>query len=401
MLWTFKHSHHKLKKEIKDHFLTLDNLLNRFTLEVVLTLPDEFKQLFMNTLTPQMIPVLTGMLNPVRSEGTKRPMRRSNNRYGICKNVPVQSMVRCSFSHMKSQRLILCSLYLANRLKLSRPLTPSLLAIHHITFHDPLGRPPTVLQIDVFNNFQGFQTFLHQSFSGTRERTWVERGLYLLANSSIRAVLTAETWSQIIKPGCHIEMAMVRDNSNRREDRCPDTNCSGFLLNILNSTWKKWLTYLIEPGVAKRNIEKSYPPLSQVAMKRHEPEGSQAGNTATFARCVYRLNLQSPTAQSTEPLKAQKNDAELPKIKSEFAPKLQHSELMSYARLSARPCATASVSPKGGVHVWMCCWCQQTDGIDKDSWMTIEYFTCQGYSHERCPTCLFELVKKGCARHVY
>lgn len=36
--------------------------------EVVLTLPDEFKQLFMNTLTPQMISVLTGMLNPVRSE---------------------------------------------------------------------------------------------------------------------------------------------------------------------------------------------------------------------------------------------------------------------------------------------------------------------------------------------
>ncbi|KAM0185290.1 hypothetical protein ACHAPC_005150 [Botrytis cinerea] len=68
MLWTFKRSHHQLKKEIKEHAFMLDNLLNRFTLEVVLNLPEEFKQVFMNTLTPQMVSVLQGMLDPVRSE---------------------------------------------------------------------------------------------------------------------------------------------------------------------------------------------------------------------------------------------------------------------------------------------------------------------------------------------
>ncbi|THV50000.1 hypothetical protein BGAL_0169g00110 [Botrytis galanthina] len=68
MLWTFKRSHHQLKKEIREHQCTLDDLLNRFTLEVVLCLPDEMKKLFMNTLTPQMVSALEGMLNPIRSE---------------------------------------------------------------------------------------------------------------------------------------------------------------------------------------------------------------------------------------------------------------------------------------------------------------------------------------------
>ncbi|TGO15312.1 hypothetical protein BTUL_0042g00830 [Botrytis tulipae] len=372
MLWTFKHSHHKLKKEIKGYLLALDSLLNRFTLEVVFTLPDELKQLFINTLTPQMISALEAMVNPVRSEislmrneGRRQQkelhskteeiilllqslkmddsksenngaldaavhkikehitstLRSTSNNpqipiidscsRGACNadslpatNVLFQAMnkdpLEASDEEIKqSLRNIyygiilyagmflrnLC-LYLANRLKLSRPMVPSLLAIYHITFHDALGRPPRVLQFDVFNNFQVFQAFLYQSFSDTVAKPWVERGSYILANKSEKSALTADTWPRIIKPGCHIEMAMLLDYSNRREDRCPDTSCSGVLIKKPNSTWTKCSSCqkdVIEPGVAKK-IEKSYAPLSQVAMERHETEGSQAVNTATFAR---------------------------------------------------------------------------------------------------------------------
>ncbi|KAF5869633.1 uncharacterized protein Bfra_010830 [Botrytis fragariae] len=450
MLWTFKHSHHKLKKEIKEYLFTLDNLLNRFTLEFVLTLPDELKQLFINTLTPQVISALEVMVNPVRSEiSTIRSEGRRQqkelrskaeeiiillqllkmddsksenngaldaavhnikehitNTLGSTSNNPQIPIIdscsrmacnadslpasKFSFRAMngdpleasdeeikQSLRKIYYSiplyagmflrnlcLYLANRLKLSRPLTPTLLAMYHITFHDALGRPPRVLQIDVFNNFQVFQAFLCQSFSDTVGQPWVERGSYLLANKSEKSALTADTWSRIIKPGCHIEMAMVLDYNNKLTNRCPDTNCSGALINMTHSTWRKCQSCqkeILEPDVAKK-IEKSYAPVSQVATEQHETKVSEAINNATFARCVYRLNLQYPTAQSAEPLKPQKNDTELPTIQSKPALALQRSESKPDVRLSARPYAAASVSRKGDVYTWSCCWCRDYNG---------------------------------------
>ncbi|KAF7940654.1 uncharacterized protein EAE97_006840 [Botrytis byssoidea] len=481
MLWTFKHFYHKLKKEIKDHLFTLDNLLNRFTLEVVRTLPDELKQLFINTLAPQMISALEVMVNPVRNEislmrnegrmqqkelhskteeiilllqslkmddskskntgdldvtvhdikehitstlrstsnNPQKPIIDSCSR-AACKadslpatNVLFQAMSKGPLEASdeeieQSLRNIYYSiilyagmflrnlcLYLANRLMLSRPLTPNLLAIYHITFHDALGRPPRVLQIDVFNNCQAFQAFLYQSFSDTVGKPWVERGSYLLANKSEKSALTADTWSRIIKPGCHVEMTMVLDYNNKLENRCPDTICSGVLINMTNSTWRKCQSCqkeILEPKIASQ-IEKAYAPTWQVAMEQHEPKVPEAINTATFARCVYRLNIQSAIAQSAEPLKVQKNNTGLPKIQSKSVLELHRSELKSDARLSARPSATASGSLERHVCVWSCCWCRDYRGNYTSSGMTTKITNCPVCSHVRCNDCTTEWLK--------
>ncbi|KAF7939693.1 hypothetical protein EAE99_001498 [Botrytis elliptica] len=475
MLWTFKHSHHKLKKEIKVHLLTLDNLLNRFTLEVVLTLPDEMKKLFMNTLTPQMVSLLEGMVNPIRSEiciirrerneqhkelyskaediilllqslkiddsrpenngafdaavhnikehitSTLGPTSNSSQipiigsyprRVGNTESPPASNVLfqatnrdplEASDEEIKqSLRNIyygiilyagmflrnLC-LYLANRLMLSRPLTPNLLAIYHITFHDALGRPPRVLQFDVFNNFQVFQAFLYQSFSDTVGKPWVERGSYLLANKSEKSALTADTWSRIIKPGCHIEMAIVLDYSNKLKDRCPDTSCSGVLISITNSTWRKCSSCqkeILEPGVSNK-IRNHYSPVSQVAMEQHDTEVSEAVNTANFARCVYRLNHQPPTAQSTELLRPQNSDTKLPTTKSKSVSKLSRSDLKPDTRPSAQPSTTTSISRKAAVAIWSCCWCREYIGNYTSSGMTTAIVNCTECLHLRCSNC--------------
>ncbi|CCD49879.1 hypothetical protein BofuT4_P095870.1 [Botrytis cinerea T4] len=378
MLWTFKRSHHQLKKEIKEHAFMLDNLLNRFTLEVVLNLPEEFKQVFMNTLTPQMVSVLQGMLDPVRSEiSIIRSEGREQHKEQYSKaeeiilllqslnykidaskpenNASLDAAVRNIKEHItstlrsmsiNSQMPIISSfsqrpcnaesppasnllfqamnidpleasdeeikqslrniLYLANGLKLSRPLTPNLLGIYHITFHDALGRPPRVLQIDIFNNFQIFQVFLHQSFHDTIGKPWVERGSYFLANRSDNAALTADTWSRIVKPGCHVEMAMLLDYMSTAEKRCPNTGCPGVLTSISGSTPKKCLTCQTDirefkvaganEGYCTRSLERS--------IDLFKKKKFRTSDTADLDRRDHRL-AEPPASQAKEPLKQQ------------------------------------------------------------------------------------------------
>ncbi|KAF7946448.1 hypothetical protein EAE96_009446 [Botrytis aclada] len=365
MLWTFKRSHRELKKEIKEHLFTLDNLLNRFTLETVLTLPDELKQLFMNNFTPQMISVLAIMLDPVRSEisiirsegreqhkelhfkteeitrllpslkidGSKPKGNDAldaaahnikehitstlgstiNNPQipiiGSCSRTPSlnrdpleasdeeikQSLRNIYYSIILYAGMFLRNsyLYLANRMTLSRPLTPTLLAIDHITFHDALGRSPRVLQIDVFNDFQVFQAFLHQSFSGTIGKPWVERGSYFLANRSDNASLTADTWSRIVKPGCHVEMAMLLEYIGTVKKRCPNTSCPGALANVPEPTRKTRLschTDILESKVAGVK-EEHYASLLQRTIHQFKEKKFKTYDPAVLARHNYRLHV--------------------------------------------------------------------------------------------------------------
>ncbi|APA12584.1 hypothetical protein sscle_09g073540 [Sclerotinia sclerotiorum 1980 UF-70] len=137
-------------------------------------------------------------------------------------------------------------LRLANLMEPSRALNPVLLPKYHITFRDALGRRPRILQYDTFMNFKVFQAFLLESFIGTIGRCWVERGSYLLENSSTETVLSTDTWSRSVFPGCRVGMAMVVGGQPSRsqdvfvlENKCPASGCSGTLRSQVSSLWQK------------------------------------------------------------------------------------------------------------------------------------------------------------------
>ncbi|TGO59619.1 hypothetical protein BOTNAR_0159g00180 [Botryotinia narcissicola] len=257
MLWTFKHSHHKLKKEIKDHLFTLDNLLNRFTLEIVLTLPDELKQLFINALTPQMISALEVMVNPVRNE------------ISLMRN---EGRMQQKELHSKTEEIILLLQSLKMNDSKSKNTGALDAAVHDIKEHitSTLGSTSNNPQIPIID-------------------------------SCSQAACKADSLpaTNVLFQAMNKDLLEASDEEIKQSLRniCPDTSCSGVLINITNSTWKRCSSCqkdVLEPEVAK-NIEKSYASLSQGAMERHEIEGSQAVNTAIFARCVYRLNLRLST----------------------------------------------------------------------------------------------------------
>ncbi|KAJ8057906.1 hypothetical protein OCU04_013088 [Sclerotinia nivalis] len=137
-------------------------------------------------------------------------------------------------------------LRLARMMEPSKALTPILLAKYHITFYDALGRRPSILQFDTLVNFKVFQAFLLESFTGTAGRGLVERGSYLLEDSSTKTVLSADTWSRLVFPGCCVGMAMVVGRPNPSQDfpipenKCPASGCSGTLRIQSYSIWQKW-----------------------------------------------------------------------------------------------------------------------------------------------------------------
>ncbi|PQE05302.1 Ankyrin repeat-containing protein [Rutstroemia sp. NJR-2017a BVV2] len=113
----------------------------------------------------------------------------------------------------------------------SRALTATLLATYNITFQDALGRPPRVLQYEIFSDFKMFQTFLQESFSTIPGRRWVETGSFLLTNTSAGKRLTAKNWSRSISRGCHIDMDMLANlpKASAHGDACFVAKCRGIL----------------------------------------------------------------------------------------------------------------------------------------------------------------------------
>ncbi|KAM3067323.1 hypothetical protein ACMFMG_005318 [Clarireedia jacksonii] len=113
----------------------------------------------------------------------------------------------------------------------SRALVCKLLSVHNITFQDALGRPPRVLQYEVFSNFKMFQTFLQESFSTVPGRKWVELGSFLLTNTSVGKTLTAKNWSGSIFRGCYVDMNMLihLPKAPAQGDGCFVAGCHGTL----------------------------------------------------------------------------------------------------------------------------------------------------------------------------
>ncbi|CZR55057.1 uncharacterized protein PAC_04943 [Phialocephala subalpina] len=115
-------------------------------------------------------------------------------------------------------------------------LTPILIAKYHISFYDAIGRSPRVLDYDCFANYKVFQAFLEDSFAGSPGASWVELGLYQLANARNGLTISSDTWSRMISPGSHINMSMLvgqvlarTSKSQSSEEVCPTLDCEGVL----------------------------------------------------------------------------------------------------------------------------------------------------------------------------
>ncbi|KAI9647472.1 hypothetical protein NHQ30_003857 [Ciborinia camelliae] len=438
MLWTFQQSHHKLKKEIKEHLLMLNNLLHRFTLETVLTLPDELRQLFVNGLTPQMVSVLEGLLNPIRgdvlvvqSEGREHHKELCSKMEDIIlllqsreidmskpeSNAALNAAVYSIKEHLTSTLSIRSNdaqtpiavnystliqevdtfLPLANnrilRMENTDPLEISDEEIKH-----SLRKMWVLLLQNVPAKFMVFQAFLIQSFSDTPGKIWVEQGSYLLSNRSSKIALTGDTWSQIVKPGCHVEMAMLLDYIGTIERCCPDTSCQGILSNIPGSLWQKWsvksfrfsrmLADLRSSSCQKevltndpngkdnkgRNSTQWKPPID-----KPRSMGLETKDVIHFARHVYRLHslpVESSTSRSWG---------------------ARISGLSSSAMSQTRPSSSSSSSSRrrstGGMWFWSCCWCRDISGNHRSSGMATTIISCPECMHVRCDSCYAEWVK--------
>ncbi|TGO27929.1 hypothetical protein BPAE_0034g00080 [Botrytis paeoniae] len=313
MLWTFKRSHHKLKKEIKEHLFMLDNILDRFTLEVVLTLPDELKQLFINTLTPQMISALEGMINPVRNEiSLIRSERREQHKE----------------LHSKAEEIIL----LLQSLKMddSKPENNGALdaVVHNIKEHitSMLGTMSNNPQIPIIDScprrayntesppasnvlfqatnrdpLEASDEEIKQSLRNIYYSIILYAGMFLRNLWSDNAALTADTWSHIVKPGCHIEMAMLLDFMGTVKKRFPSTRCPGVLTNVSGSTWKKCSSCradILESKVAGANQGVCLRSL-QGTIDRFKVKESRTFDAAVLAQGDNRLLV--PPAESAAP----------------------------------------------------------------------------------------------------
>ncbi|KAE9377696.1 hypothetical protein N431DRAFT_478870 [Stipitochalara longipes BDJ] len=114
-------------------------------------------------------------------------------------------------------------------------LTPKLLAKHHISFHDILGRPPRVLDYDCFRSYTVFKAFLEDSFAKTPGSPWVEQGLYKLVDGKSNLAITPDSWSQMIIPGSHVIMSLFIEPFSFTATTCLTPFCRGTFRAKANS----------------------------------------------------------------------------------------------------------------------------------------------------------------------
>ncbi|PVH84697.1 hypothetical protein DL98DRAFT_610122 [Cadophora sp. DSE1049] len=105
-------------------------------------------------------------------------------------------------------------------------LTPQLPAKYNISFYDALGRPPRIL---AYENFI-FEAFLQHAFADRPGESWVQLGLYKLANARNGQTITPQSWAQVVMPGSHVNMSILVHQIEASKDACPDTDCHGSLV---------------------------------------------------------------------------------------------------------------------------------------------------------------------------
>ncbi|KAF7866801.1 hypothetical protein EAF04_005643 [Stromatinia cepivora] len=296
-------------------------------------------------------------------------------------------------------------LRLAKMMEPSRALTPVLLAKYHITFQDALGRRPRILQFDTFVNFKVFQAFLLESFTGTAGRGWVERGSYLLEDSSTKTVLSADTWSRLVFPGCCVGMAMVVGRSNPSQDflipenKCPASGCSGTLRSQSSSIWQKCSSCQMEVRELDINDVTEGSDAAQAQADISTSRGTKVeaidSNVIHFSRLVYWMrpnrcrscNIPETLEWRTQPdgTRTLCNECGLhyAKLTRENVEKVTESGFQE----------SLIQTHRHGVWVWSCCLCRYSRGEYRSSGMTSEILICPECGHVRCDGCHVEWVK--------
>ncbi|RYC59681.1 hypothetical protein CHU98_g6508 [Xylaria longipes] len=92
----------------------------------------------------------------------------------------------------------------------SQALMPTLIAKYNISFLDAIGRPPRILPYEYFRSFKVLQAFIQHEFKDLPGSAWVDRGRYLILNSTNDRELNEHNLINAVVPGTTVAMSMLK-----------------------------------------------------------------------------------------------------------------------------------------------------------------------------------------------
>ncbi|KAI8947372.1 hypothetical protein F4801DRAFT_582484 [Xylaria longipes] len=189
----------------------------------------------------------------------------------------------------------------------SQALMPTLIAKYNISFLDAIGRPPRILPYEYFRSFKVLQAFIQHEFKDLPGSAWVDRGRYLILNSTNDRELNEHNLINAVVPGTTVAMSMLKQkrlmfwlNVFRNASNHPDSRS--------HSGWEQGST--INEAVAQQSVsqegtveEKTHLDDDIAMFKRvanqlvaeliiHGPSGKKFGK-----RCVAKSQIIIPNSK--------------------------------------------------------------------------------------------------------
>ena len=166
--------------------------------------------------TARLILVLT--LSQLKISTTKAAniLQRFSAEVTVILKIFLASLIVC----LKDILLALPQLVMLYRIMRRLPQAISLVLRDDISFEDALGRIQS-LQFQQFKHWSVFEASLKSTFDELPGMKKVMAGEYVLTSPKYHAPLTAQNWSQLIRPGSDVRMAIKIKRISTSENHCP------------------------------------------------------------------------------------------------------------------------------------------------------------------------------------
>ena len=172
---------------------------------------------------------------------------------------------------LKDLLLALPQLILLYKVLRRLPQAISLVLHDNITFEDALGRMQS-LQFQQFRHWTVFEASLRCKFDNLPGMRKVLSGQYVLTSPRYRLQLTPDNWSEVIRPGFVVKMAIMIDMVLANHQRCP-RQCESKVSQVTDLEYRcdacamVFAVQLKPPafGFKRRNIEMIQTPALEIS----------------------------------------------------------------------------------------------------------------------------------------